>query len=144
MLHFHVYLKSTYCLRVRHGLETCLHILPPILGFLWREPFSGFSFFKACSFRGWAFTWLWVFPPSTHSLVFFYSLSVSYRIVLPFLPWYYLTQACWAFLGLLLILPSMTQYSHLSLFFCYVGHLWPIYFPWALLAIFLALHSHGL
>ena len=74
---------------------------------------------------------------------FFCSLCVSYRTTLPFLPWCYLTQTCWAFLGLLLILPSMTQYSHLSLF-GYVGHPWPIYFPWALLALFLTLHSHGL
>ena len=32
---------------VRRGLEACLHILPPILGFLWHEPFSSFSFFRA-------------------------------------------------------------------------------------------------
>ena len=36
----------------------------------------------------------------------------------------------------------MTQYSHLSLF-GYVGHPWPIFFPWSLLAHFLALYSHG-
>ena len=52
VLHFHVYPKSAYYLRVRRGLQTCLHNLPPILGFLWHEPFSGLSFFKACSFRG--------------------------------------------------------------------------------------------
>ena len=137
MLHFHVYLKSAYCSRVRRGLKACLHILPPILGFLWCKPFSGFSFFKACSFRGWAFAWPWAFPPLAHSLILFCNLCVSCRTTLPFLLWRYLTQACWASLGLLLILPSMTQYSHLS-FFGYVGH------PWPILALFLALHSRGL
>ena len=68
VLHFHVYPKSTYYSHVRNGLETCLHNLPPILGFLWHEPFSGLSFFKACSFWGQAFAWSWAFPPSTHSL----------------------------------------------------------------------------
>ena len=142
MLHFHVYPKSACCSRVCHGLETRLHILPSILGFLWHEPFSSFSFFKACSFLGWAFVWPWAFPPSAHSLALFCSLCVSCRTALLFLLWRYLTQACWVSLDLLLILPSMTQYSHLG-FFGYVRHLWPIYFPWALLAIFLTLHSHG-
>ena len=50
VLHFHVYLKYAYCSCVRRGLEACLHFLLPILGFLWHDPFSGFSFFKACSF----------------------------------------------------------------------------------------------
>ena len=143
VFHFHVYPKSAYCSRVRRGLETCLHILSPILGFLWCEPFSGFSFFKAYSFWGWAFSWPWAFPSSSHSLVIFCSLYVSCRIALPFLPWCYLTQACWASLSLLFILPSMTQYSHLSFFGC-IGHPWPIYFPWALLTIFLTLHSYEL
>ena len=57
VLHFHEHPKSTCCSRVHHGLKDCLHILPPILGFLWCEPFSSFSFFKAYSFWGWAFVW---------------------------------------------------------------------------------------
>ena len=108
MLHCCAYPKSAYCSYVHRGLEACLHILPPILSFLWHEPFSGFSFFKACSFQGWDFAWSWAFPPSTHSLALFCSLFVSYRIALLFLLWCYLTQACWASLGLLLILPLMT------------------------------------
>ena len=94
VLHFYVYPKSACCSRVRCGLETHLHILLPILGFLWREPFSGFSFFKACFFRSWAFAWLWAFPPLAHSLALFYSLCESYCTALPFLLWRYLTQAC--------------------------------------------------
>ena len=49
---FHIHPKFVYCSHVRRGPEACLLILPPILNFLWCEPFSGFSFFKACSFRG--------------------------------------------------------------------------------------------
>ena len=51
VLHFHVCPKSVCYSCIRRGLETCLHILPPILAFLWHEPFSGFSFFRACSLR---------------------------------------------------------------------------------------------
>ena len=117
----------TCCSCVRHNLETCLHILPPILGFLWREPFSSFSSFKACSFQGWVFAWPWAFPPSVHSLALFCSLCVFCRTALSFLLWRYLTQSCSAFLGLLLILPSMTQYSYLG-FFGYIGILSPFTF----------------
>ena len=55
VLHFHVCPKSAYCSCVHRGLEACLHILPLILGFLWREPFFGFSFFRVCSLRGLGF-----------------------------------------------------------------------------------------
>ena len=34
ILHFHEHPKSACCSRVHHGLKACLHILPPILGFL--------------------------------------------------------------------------------------------------------------
>ena len=114
VLHFHEHPKSACCSRVHHGLKACLHILPPILGFLWCEPFSGFSFFKACSFQGWAFVWSQAFHPSAHSLALFCSLCISCHTTLLFLLWCYLIQACWASLGLLLILPLMTQYNHLG------------------------------
>lgn len=65
-------------------------------------------------FGGWAFAWLWAFPSSAYSLALFCSLCVSCHTALLFLLWYYLTQACWASLGLLLILLSITQYSHLG------------------------------
>ena len=143
MLHFHVHPKSACYSRVHCGLEACLHILPPILGFLWHELFFGFSFFKACSFRGWAFAWSWAFPPSTHSLALFSNLCISCHTALLFLLWCYLTQACWASLGLLLIFPSMTQYSHLDfLVTVLAGSCVPFSF-WASLAHLLSLDPFG-
>ena len=65
-------------------------------------------------FEGWTFAWLWAFLPLAHSLALFCSLCISYRTTLLFLLWCYLTQACWASLGLLLILLLITQYSHLG------------------------------
>ena len=80
--------------------------------------------------------------------------SISYRSILPFLMWCYLTPACWVSLDLLLILPSMTQYGHLGfVLHCLwvllsnlfpLGYPWPICFPWVSLALFLTLRSHGL
>ena len=88
---------------------------------------------KLALFRGWAFAWPWTFPPSANSLAIFYSLFVSCHTNLTFLLWRYLTQACWASLDLLLILPSMTQYSHLGFLvmlgilgpFTFLGPFWP-------------------
>ena len=85
----------------------------------------------------------------------FYSLAtISCRNTLSFLLWRYLTSTCWAILGLLLILLSMTQYGHLGfVLHCLwallshlfpLGHPWPICFPWASLALFVTLHSHRL
>ena len=51
VLHFHVYLKFVCCSCVRRGLEACLHISSSLLGFLWHEPFSGLSFFRAYSLQ---------------------------------------------------------------------------------------------
>ena len=84
----------------------------------------------------------------------FHSLAtISCRTTLPFLLWCYLTPACWASLGLLLIFFLMTQYGHLGfvLHCLWVllshlfpsGHPWPIYFFWASLALFLTLCSYG-
>ena len=79
---------------------------------------------------------------------------ISFRTTLSFLLWCYLTPACWASLGMLLILLSMTQYGHLGfVLHCLwallshlfpFGHPWPTSFPWASLALFLILRSHGL
>ena len=120
MLHFHVYLKYVYCSCVHRGLKACLHILPPILGFLWHDPFSGFSFFKACSFSGLGLCLAMGFSSfNPVSCPFLQSLCV-----LPYcstiLLWRYLTHAYWASLDSLLILPLMTQYSHLGIF----GYIW--------------------
>ena len=143
VLHFHVYPKHAYCWSVRCGLEAYLHILSPILGFIWREPFSGFSFFRACSFQGWAFAWSWAFPPLAHFLALFYSLCISCRITLLFLLWCYLTQACWASLGLLLILPSMTQYSHLGFLVTLFTDSYVPFFFWGILGPFTFLGPFG-
>ena len=91
---------------------------------------------KLALFWGWAFAWPWAFPPSTHFLALFCSLCVSYRTALSFMLWCYLTQACWASLDLLLILPSMTQYSHLG-FLVTLGILGPFTFigPFSYLSI---------
>ena len=80
--------------------------------------------------------------------------TISYCTILLFLLWCYLTPACWASLGLLLILLSMTQYDHLGfVLHCLwallshlfpLGHPWPTSFPWASLTVFLTLRSHGL
>ena len=87
------------------------------------------------------------FPFSSLSFYSFHSLAiVSCHIILLFLLWYYLVQACWASLGLLF----MTQYSHLGLFgILLVGSCIPFVFSWASLAhllslaLFLTLHSHS-
>ena len=103
---------------------------------------------------------------SSFSLLFysFRSLAtISCRTTLLFLLWCYLTQACWVSLGLLPFLNdsiwSLDSYScHFELFYFYfllhclwaslshlflLGHPWPICFPWASLALFLILRSHG-
>ena len=71
---------------------------------------------------------------------------VSYRTTLSFLLWHYLTPACWASLGLLLILILMTQCGHLGFvlhcLWALLSHLfslrhpWLICFPWGLLGPF--------
>ena len=92
---------------------------------------------------------------SSFSLFFYSFLSlatISCRITLPFLLWCYLTWVCWASLGLLLILLSITQYGHwihthaiLGLFFYYIacGLLCPIYFFLSILGPFAHLLSLG-
>ena len=80
-----------------------------------------------------------------------------------FLPWCYLTRACWACCMFISQLVTMTQYGHwiythatlgfldplhclwapLAHFFL-LGHPRPICIPWASLAHFPILHSHGL
>ena len=45
MLYFYVRLKLACCLRACRDLETCLHILLVILGFLWRGLFADLIFY---------------------------------------------------------------------------------------------------
>ena len=96
---------------------------------------------------------------------FFYSFlqfCISCCTILSFLLWCYLTQACWASLGLSFIFLPMTQHSYWSYYymackllcpifllgilgsFVFLGHPWPICFSWASLAFFLILLSHEL
>ena len=61
-----------------------------------------------CSFQALGLAWLWVFPLLTHSLLLPQSCCHSYHTTLLFLSWCHLTRACWASLGLMPILLSMT------------------------------------
>ena len=94
---------------------------------------------------------------SSFSLFFTPSIILLPLFAIPlllFLPWCYLTCACWASLGLLPILLSMTQYGHwiythailgfLNLLHCLWVPLSPSFPLWASLAHFLILHSHKL
>ena len=87
VLNFCVCPKLARC--ICHGLETPLHILLPVLDFLWHGLLSDSSFSMAHSLRGLGFTWLWAFPPSAHSFALFYSLCISCCTILPFLLWCY-------------------------------------------------------
>ena len=92
--------------------------------------FSDFSFLMACSLKGLDFAWLWALLLSGYSFAPFCSLAtISCHTTLSFLLWCYLTQVCWASLGLLLILLSMTQYDHWAFYYIACGLLCPIYFP---------------
>ena len=101
--------------------------------------FYDFSFFMACSLQGLDFAWLWALLLSTYSFAPFCSLAtISCYTTLSFL--------LWCYLGLLLILLSMTQYDHWVFYYIACGLLCPIYFslghplpicfPWASSAIF--------
>ena len=92
---------------------------------------------------------------SSFSLLFysFHSFAtISCCTTLSFMWWCYFTQACWASLGLLLILLAMTQYGHwihtratLDFFITLlVGSFVQFISSWASLALFLILYSHGL
>ena len=155
VLYFCVCPKLARCPCVCRGLEAHLHILPPILNFLWRELFSDFSFFMACSLQALGFAWLLALLPSAHSFTPFCRLAtISYRTTLPFLLWCLfnpsqlglfgpaayssLNDSIWS-LGFLLHC-LQAPVSHLFP----LGHPWPIFFPWASSALFLILRSHGL
>ena len=131
-----------------------MHILPPILGFLWREPFSGFSFFRARSLRGLGFCMIVGFSSfSPFSCSFLQSLHfLSYRFAIPAMVLFdlsllglfglaacsFLNDSVWSLGFLLHYLQVPVSYLFL------LGHPWLIHFPWASLAFFLTLHSHGL
>ena len=84
--------------------------------------------FMASSPLGLGFVWLWAFPHSAHYFAFFCSLAF------PVVPFYYsYCNVIWAkptgpFLGLLLILLSMTQYDHCVFYYIACRLLCHIYF----------------
>ena len=148
MFYFYVRSKLACCSRACHDLETRLHILPVILGFLWRGLFSDFIFSVPLLPLGLGFAGLW----ASHSLAYPFILFVALTLFPAIPPCYsccdgYLVQACWASLGLLF----MTYYSHLGLFsyiacgllhpicfllgilgpFAFLGHFPNSAFPWA-------------
>ena len=107
VLYFHVCPKFVCCSCVRYGLETFLHILPLILSFLWREPFFGFSFFKACSLRGLSFCLIVGFSS-------FSPFSCSFLPSLRFLPYRPTILAVVLFDASLLGLFGLVAYSSLN------------------------------
>ena len=162
MLHFCVCPKLVRCSCICRGLKARLHILSPILDFLWCELFYDFPFFIACSLWGLGFSWLWVFLhlaySFTHSVVLlpfpviplyhFYCDVIWPKPARPlwvyclfFFQWLnmvigFILMLFWAFLLHCL----WASLSHLSP----LRHPWPICFPLASLTLFLILCSHGL
>lgn len=69
------------------------------------------------------------FPSFSLLFYSFHSLAIiSYYTTLSFLLWCYLTQSCWASLGLPFILLPITQYGHWSFYYITCGLLCPICF----------------
>ena len=69
------------------------------------------------------------FPSFSLLFYFFCSLAIIFcHTTLSFLLWCYLTQSCWAFLGLPFILLPMIEYGHWSFYYITCGLLCPICF----------------
>ena len=140
MLHFYVCPKFACCSCVHYGQEACLHILPSILDFLWRELFSDFPSFYGLLPLGLHFVWLWAFLHLARSFTLFCSLAfpaVSFYysycdVIWPkptgpfgFSAYSSLNDSVWS-LGFLL------HYFRAPVSYLFPpGHPWPIYFPWA-------------
>jgi len=154
VLHFRVCPKFVCCLCVCHGLEVRLHILPFILGLLWRELFSDPPFFMVCLPQGLGLSWLWaflpfstLFAPSVGLLVF-----LSCHFVIPTAALFdpYSLGLFRAYCILFSQLVTMTQYGHWVYTHAILGFLDPLpsfgpfLSPWASLAHFLTLYSHRL
>ena len=134
-------------LAVAHSHFSTSHTAHGFATSLSPSSFRFIYFLKAHLFISWAcdslFLPLGLNGFSIHSLTLFCSPCISCPIALLFLLWCYLTQACWASLGLLLIFPSMTQYSHLDfLVTVLAGSCDPFSF-WASLAHLLSLGLFG-
>ena len=107
MLYFCVCPKSVCCSCVCRNLGAFLHILPPILDFLWHELLLIPHSLWPAPFRAglYLIVGFFSFNPFFYS---FLQFCISCCTILSFLLWCYLTQACWASLGLSFILLLMT------------------------------------
>ena len=86
VLYFYVRSKLVCCSRVCRDLETCLHILPVILGFLWRRLFTNLIFSMPLLPLRLGFIGLW----ASFSLTYHFTLSVA----LPLFPTISLCYSC--------------------------------------------------
>ena len=100
-------------------------------------------------FMAWAVFWfpilLWLAPLRGWALfdgglclltAYSFIAIISCHTILPFLLWYYLTQSCWASLGLPFILPPMAQYGHWFFYYITCGLQYPICFLLGILGPF--------
>ena len=108
MLYFCVYPKSAYCSCVCCGMGVFLHILPPILNFLWRELLFDSSSSMARSFWGWGWALL------DCGLFFFQPILLLFSTVLHFLLHYSVIPAMLLFDPSLLGFFGPTAYSSLN------------------------------
>ena len=86
------------------------------------------SFFMVCSRYGARLCLIVGFFFFSPLFCSFLQSCISCFTILLFMLWCYLIQACWASLGLLLILLSITQYDHWSFYYMACRLLRPIYF----------------
>ena len=151
MLYFYVCLKFAYCLCVCRDLWAFLHILPPILNFLWRELLSDSLFSMARSLWGWALLdcGLFFFQPIlllfSAVLHFLLHYSVIPVVVLfdPSLLGFFGPAAYSSLNDLVWSLGFLLHYLRAPVFHFLLGILGPFTFlghPWT----FLILCSHGL
>ena len=146
-----MYIQSLPTAHSCRDLETCLHILPVILGFLWRELFSDFIFSAPLLPLGLGFAGLW----ASFSLAHPFTLSVALPLFPAILLCYFCCDviwsrpagtlwACYLWLSIVIWAFSIVLLTGSCVPFVFSWHPWPICFPWASLAVFLTLHSHGL
>ena len=148
MTHHFLYWLGTgwWCLDLAHALLLCMSKTCPLLmRLLWSGGSSAHFTAYLWLLMVWVIFWfpiqygllplgaeLCLIVGSSSFSLLFYSfrnlITISYRTTLSFLLWCYLTQACWAFLGLLLILLSMTQHGHWAFYYIDCGLLCPINF----------------
>ena len=131
VLYFYVCSKLVYCSCACCDLETCLHILPVILGFLWHGLFANLIFSTPLLPLGLGFAGLW----ASFSLAYPFTLSVA----LPLFPAISLCYSCCDVIGSKPGGPLWTCYLWLSiviwafsivLLAAPVSHLFSLRHPW--------------